>query len=168
MRKLFVFPALLMLLSSLAMAQEKTYEVPGAFSFQYADGWTKAPRQGRASGELDWLVNTANPRADFHPVLAHADFSYDDWLRRTLHQATPEKALTAKTEFVTTSGVKGYKLTWNIKPPNAPESIHYTYLFPGKDNSQLQLNARVPVADASKFEPTFDSFAKSLTLAPGK
>src|SRR6516164_8401310 len=103
MRKLCILPVILALLASLSVAQEKTYDVPGAFSFQYGDGWNKAPRQGRVNGELDWLVSTTNPRADFHPVLAHADFSYDDWLRRTMHQASPEKALAAKAEFVTTS-----------------------------------------------------------------
>lgn len=167
MRKLFVLVAAITLLASLGVAQEKTYDVPAAFSFQYGDGWSKGPRKGGASGELDWLVSTSNPNASFHAVLAHADFSYDDWLRRTIKQATPERALAAKTEFVTASGLKGYKLTWNIKGQNGQQYTSFNYLFPGKNNSQLQLSGLVDAADAAKFEPTFDGFAKSLVLATG-
>jgi len=168
MRKLCILPVILALLASLSVAQEKTYDVPGAFSFQYGDGWSKGPRKGGGSGELDWLVSTTNPNASFHAVLAHADFSYDDWLRRTIKQATPERALASKAEFVTTGGVKGYKLTWNIKAQNGQQYTSFNYLFPGKNNSQLQLSGLVDNADAGKFEPAFDSFAKSLTLASGR
>jgi hypothetical protein len=156
------------MLISLSAAQEKTYDVPGAFSFQYGDGWNKGPRKGGASGELDWLVAASNPSASFHAVLAHADFSYDDWLHRTIKQATPDRALAAKADFVTSSGLKGEKLTWNIKAQNGQQYTSFNYLFPGKNNSQLQLSGLVDAADASKFEPAFDTFAKSLTLTPGK
>ncbi len=165
MRKWLVLSLVLALFVPSLVAQEKTYDMPGVFSFQYGDGWNKGPRKGGAPGELEWLVSTSNPNATFHPVVAHADFSYDDWMRRTIKQATPERALGSRTEFVTTSGLKGYKLTWNIKAPNGNQYTSFNYMFSGKGNSQLQLSGMVDAADAAKFEPTFDSFAKSLTLA---
>ena len=168
MRKLCALPILIALLASLSVAQEKTYDVPGAFSFQYGDGWNKGPRKGSAPGELDWLVSASNPNASFHTVLAHADFSFDDWLHRTIKQATPDRALAARTDFVTTGGLKGYTLTWNIKAQNGEQYTSFNYLFPGRNNSQLQLSGLVDAADAAKFESTFDSFAKSLVLASGK
>jgi hypothetical protein len=164
-KKRFVSVALLMLFASAALAQVKTYEVPNEFSFKYSDGWNKGPRKGSAAGELDWLVSTVDPSATFHPVLAHADFSYDDWVRRTIHQATPERALASKSEFVTTNGEKGEKLVWNIKGANGEQFTSFNYLFHGKNSSQLQLSGLVDAANASKFEPLYDSFAKSLVVA---
>lgn len=165
MKKSFAFGILLVLFSSWCLAQEKTYTVPDAFSFQYSDGWNKGPRKGGVPGELDWLVSTANPKATFHAVVAHADFSYDDWLRRTIKQATPERALASKTDFVTNSGIKGYRLVWNIKGPNGQQYTSYNYLFPGKGNSQLQLSGLVDADDSAKFEPQFDALAKTLVIA---
>ena len=164
MKKLFILVSLLALVASAALAQEKTYDVPGVFSFQYPDGWNKGSRKGGAPGELDWLVSTANPSASFHAVVGHADFSYDDWLKRTMKQATPERVLASKADFVTSSGLKGTKLVWNIKAPDGKQLTSYNYLFSGKGNSQLQLNAMVDAADTSKFEPQFDSLAKSLVI----
>ena len=168
MKKLIAAAALLMLLTSLAPAQEKTYDVSGAFSFQYSDGWSKGTRKGGASGELDWLVSTADPTASFHAVLAHADFSYDDWLRRTIKHATPERALASKSEFVTTGGDKGYKLVWSIKAPNGQSLTSYNYMFKAKGESQLQLSGMVDTPSAARFEPIFDNFAKSLVIPKGK
>lgn len=168
MKKLIAAAALLLLFTSLAPAQEKTYDVPGQFSFQYSDGWSKGARKGGSPGELEWLVSTADPTASFHAVLAHADFSYDDWLHRTIKQATPERSLAAKSEFVTAAGDKGYKLVWSIKAPNGQALTSYNYMFKGKGDSQLQLSGMVDSPNAAKFEPTFDSFAKSLVIPKGK
>jgi len=168
LKKLIALAALLVLFTSLAPAQEKTYDVPGAFSFQYSDGWSKGARKGGAPGELEWLVSTVDPTCSFHAVLAHADFSYDDWLRRTIHQATPERSLAAKSEFVTNSGEKGYKLVWSIKAPDGKSLTSYNYMFKGKGDSQLQLSGMVDTPNAVKFEPAFDSFAKSLVIPKGK
>lgn len=165
MKKLFVSVAMLVLFVSAALAQEKTYDVPNEFSFKYSDGWNKGPRKGGADGELEWLVSTIDPSATFHPVLAHADFSYDDWVRRTIHQATPERALGAKSDFVTTAGEKGEKLVWNIKGKDGQQFISYNYLFHGKNNSQLQFSGLVDAANGPKFEPLYDAFAKSLVVA---
>ncbi len=164
-KKLFVSVAMLVLFVSAALAQEKTYDVPNEFSFKYSDGWNKGPRKGGAAGELEWLVSTIDPSATFHPVLAHADFSYDDWVRRTIHQATPERALGSKSDFVTTAGEKGEKLVWNIKGKDGQQFISYNYLFHGKNNSQLQFSGLVDAANAPKFEPLYDEFAKSLVVA---
>lgn len=168
MKKIFAIAALLMLFTALAPAQEKTYEVPGQFSFQYSDSWSKGARKGGAPGELDWLVSTVDPTCSFHAVLAHADFSYDDWIRRTIHQATPERALASKTEFVTTAGDKGYKLVWSIKAPDGKSLTSYNYMFKGKGDSQLQLSGMVDTPNAAKFESQFDTFAKSLVIPKGK
>lgn len=168
MKKLFVGAAMLVLFVSAALAQEKTYDLPNEFSFKYSDGWNKGARKGGASGELDWLVSTTDPSATFHPVLAHADFSYDDWLHRTVKQATPERSLASKTEFVTANGEKGYKLVWNIKGANGQQFTSYNYLFHGKGNTQLQLSGLVDAASGAKFEPLYDGFAKSLVISTGK
>lgn len=166
--KFIASAALLFMLISIAPAQETTYQVTGQFSFQYADGWNKGHRKGATDGELDWLVSTADPTASFHPVLANADFTYDSWIRRTMNQATPERSLTAKTEFATAAGAKGFKLTWTIKGANGQALTSYNYMFKGKGDSQLQLSAMVDAASAPKFEPVFDSFAKSLVIDKGK
>jgi len=169
LKKLIAAAALLVLLTSFAPAQEKTYDVPGQFSFQYSDGWNKGHRKGATEGELDWLVSTANPIATFHPVLAHADFNYDDWIRRTIHQATPERALASKTEFVTADGNQGYKLVWNIKAADGKTFTSYNYMFKGKGGtSQLLLSGLVDTANMAQFEPIFDTFAKSVVVAKGK
>jgi len=164
-KKWIVSVAMLVLFAATAFAQEKTYEVTNEFSFKYGEGWNKGHRKGGAAEELDWLVSTADPIATFHPILAHADFSYDDWIRRTVKQATPERALASKTEFVTADGAKGEKLTWNIKAKDGKTLTSYNYMFDGKGNSQLQLNAIVDTANAAKFELEFDKLAKSLVIA---
>lgn len=166
--KKLIAASLLLLFTSLAPAQEKTYDVPGQFSFQYADGWSKGVRKGGSPGELEWLVSTANSTASFHAVLAHADFSYDDWLRRTIKQASPERSLASKSEFVTASGDKGYKLVWSIKATNGQALTSYSYMFKGKGDSQLQLSGMVDTPNAAKFELAFDGFAKSLVVSTGK
>ncbi|HZD30197.1 MAG TPA: hypothetical protein VE779_00910 [Candidatus Angelobacter sp.] len=168
MRKVIAAAALLLLLTSLVSAQEKTYDVAGQFSFKYGDGWTKGHRKGGTEGELDWLVSTSDPIANFHPVLARADFSYDDWLRRTIHQATPERSLASKTEFTTAAGDRGYKFVWNIKSPDGKALTSYSYMFKGKSDAQLQLSGLVDAASASQFESVFDGFAKSLVISKGK
>jgi hypothetical protein len=168
LKKFIAIAALVLLFASFAPAQEKTYDVPGQFSFQYSDGWNKGHRKGGTEGELDWLVNTADPTASFHPVLAHADFTYDDWLRRTKNQATPERSLASKVEFATTAGDKGFKLVWNIKSPDGRALISYNYMFKGKGDSQLLLSAVVDAPSAAQFEPVFDGFAKSLVVSKSK
>jgi hypothetical protein len=167
-KKWIVSAAMLVLFAGSALAQDMTYEVPNEFSFKYSEGWNKGHRKGSTASELDWLVSTADPTASFHPVLAHADFSYDDWIRRTVKQATPERALASKTEFVTAEGDKGEKLVWNIKAKDGKTLTSYNYMFDGKKNAQLQLNAIVDTASAAKFELEFDKFAKSLVIAKGK
>ena len=84
------------LFASIGFAEQKQYDVPGVFSFSYDDGWSKGPRKGGSNLELDWLVNIADPTASFHAVLARADFSYDDWIKRMIKAATPERALISK------------------------------------------------------------------------
>jgi len=168
LKKLIAAAALLLLFVSLAPAQEKTYDVPGQFSFHYTDGWNKGHRKGATEGELDWIVSAADPTASFHPVLAHADFTYDSWIRRTMNQATPERALGSKSEFVTAEGDKGFKLVWNIKAPDGKQLTSYSYMFSGKGSSQLQLSGMVDAESAGKFEPIFDTFAKSLVISKGK
>jgi hypothetical protein len=168
LKKLFASVLLALLLASFAPAQDKTYDVPGQFSFQYSDGWKKAHRAGGTEGELDWLQSTADPLAYFHPVLANGNFSYDDWVRRIMNQATPDSQLASKSEFATAAGVKGEKLVWNIKTKDGKKQVWYYYMFSGKANSQLMLNARVDADSATKFEPVFDGFAKSLVIEKGK
>ena len=168
MKKLFVVIAMLALFTSIGFAQEKRYDVPGVFSFYYTDGWTKGPRKGGSATELDWLVYPATPSANFHAVLARADFSYDDWLRRTIKQASPERVLASKEEFITTSGEKGYKLVWNVKGASGAQYVTNNYLFHGKGDTQILLSGTVDAADAEKFEPMFDGFAKSFTITKSK
>jgi len=164
LKNLIAVAALLLALASPTFAQDKTYDDPGQFSFKYSDGWNKGHRKGATEGELDWLVSSADPTASFHVVLAHADFTYDSWIRRTMNQATPERALASKTEFVTAEGDKGFKLVWNIKAPDGKQLTSYNYMFSGKGSSQLLLSGMVDSASAPKFEPVFDAFAKSLVI----
>ena len=168
MKRLFVIAAQLVLLTSIGFAQEKRYDVPGVFSFNYTDGWTKGPRKGATASELDWLVYPATPSANFHAVLARADYSYDDWIRRTIKTASPDRVLVSKGEFVTTSGEKGYKLVWNVKAANGGQFVTDSYLFHGKGDTQVLLNGMVDAADAEKFEPVFDGFAKSFTITKSR
>jgi hypothetical protein len=167
-KKLLVVAAMLALLASIGLAQEKQYDVPGVFSFSYGDGWSKGPRKGGSPKELDWLVNTGNASASFHTVLARADFSYDDWLRRTIKTASPDRVLASKSEFVSTSGEKGYKLVWNIKASTGEQFVSSQYLFKGKGDTQILLSGTVAVADSSKFDPVFDGFAKSFAITKSK
>ena len=168
MKKLLVIAAMLALLASVAVTQEKQYDVPGVFSFTYGDGWSKGPRQGGSAKELEWLVNTATPNASFHAVLARADFSYDDWIRRTIKTASPDRILVSKGDFVTTGGEKGYKLVWNVKTSNGEQFVTDNYLFHGKGDTQILLSGTADAADAERFGPVFDGFAKSFTITKAK
>lgn len=168
MKRVFVVLNVLALFATIGLAQEKQYSVPGVFSFNYSDGWTKGPRKGGAASELDWLVNNGTANASFHAVLARADFSYDDWIRRTIKTATPERVLVSKGDFVTTGGEKGYKLVWNIKTANGQRFVTDNYLFHGKGDTQIMLSGTVDSANAATLEPVFDGFAKSFALTTAK
>ena len=165
--KLVPIVLLLALFASVSVAEEHKYEVAGVFSFDYTDGWTKGPRKGGSGAELDWLVYPGVPSANFHAVLARADFSYDDWIHRTIKTASPERILVSKGEFVTTSGEKGYKLVWSVKS-NTGQFVTNNYLFHGKGDTQIQLSGTIDAANAEKFAPIFDGFAKSFTLIKSK
>jgi hypothetical protein len=167
-KKILPVIGILALLLSAGFAEEHRYEVAGVFSFNYSDGWTKGPRKGATAGELDWLVYPATPSANFHAVLARADFSYDDWIRRTIKTASPDRVLVSKSEFVTTSGEKGYKLVWSVKSSTGAQFVTNNYLFHGKGDTQVQLSGTVDAADAEKFAPMFDDFAKSFTIIKSK
>ena len=168
MKKFLPMVAMLTLFVSLSFAEDHKYEVAGVFSFDYSDGWTKGPRKGGAATELDWLVYPAVPSANFHAVLARADFSYDDWIRRTIKTASADRVLVSKGDFVTTSGEKGYKMVWAIKSANGAQYVTNNYLFHGKGDTQIQLSGTIDAADAEKFAPIFDGFAKSFTLIKSK
>lgn len=140
MKKVLLVITMLALIATIGLAQEKRYDVPGVFSFNYTDGWTKGPRKGGSSAELDWLVSAGNTNASFHAVLARADFSYDDWIHRTIKTATPDRVLASKGDFVTTSGEKGYKLVWNIKTANGQQFVANNYMFHGKGDTQVMLS----------------------------
>jgi hypothetical protein len=168
LKKLLPMAVMLALFVSISVAEDHTYEVAGVFSFNYSDGWTKGPRKGGNATELDWLVNPTVPSANFHAVLARADFSYDDWIRRSIKTASADRVLVSKGDFVTTSGEKGYKLVWAIKSPNGAQYVTNNYLFHGKGDTQIQLSGTIDAADADKFAPIFDGFAKSFTLVKSK
>lgn len=168
MKSLLPLALILALFASIGFAEDHKYEVAGVFSFDYSDGWTKGPRKSGTATELDWLVYPSVPSANFHAVLARADFSYDDWIRRTIKTATADRVLVSKGDFVTTSGEKGYKLVWAIKSPNGGEYVTNNYLFHGKGDTQVQLSGTVDAANADKFAPIFDGFAKSFTLIKSK
>jgi len=87
---------------------------------------------------------------------------------RTIKQASPERVLASKEEFITTSGEKGYKLVWNVKGASGAQYVTNNYLFHGKGDTQILLSGTVDAADAEKFEPMFDSFAKSFTITKSK
>jgi hypothetical protein len=167
-KKLLIVAAMLALFASVGVAQEKKYDVPGVFSFTYGDGWSKGPRKGGSATELEWLVNMATPNASFHAVLARADFSYDDWIRRNIKNASPDRVLVSKGDFVTTGGEKGYKLVWNIKTPNGEQFVADNYFFRGKGDTQVLLSGTADAANAEKFGPVFDGFAKSFTITKAK
>lgn len=168
MKKLLPIALILTLFASMAVAEDHKYEVAGVFSFDYSDGWTKGPRKGGSAAELDWLVYPQVPSANFHAVMARADFSYDDWIKRTIKTATPDRVLVSKGDFVSTSGEKGYKLVWAIKSQNGAQYVTNNYLFHGKGDTQIQLSGTIDAADADKFAPVFDGFAKSFTLIKSK
>ena len=142
--------------------------MPGVFSFSYDDGWTKGPRKGGSATELPWLASTGDTTASFHATLARADFSYDDWIKRTIKGATPDRALVSKGDFESSSGEKGYKLTWKVKAANGDQFVTQQYLFRGKGDSQVLLSGTVDAANAEKFAPVFDEFAKSFKITKAK
>ena len=168
MKRSLSLAIILTLFASISFAEDHKYEVAGVFSFDYSDGWTKGPRKGGAATELDWLVYPTVPSANFHAVLARADFSYDDWIRRTIKTASADRVLVSKADFVTTSGEKGYKLVWAIKSANGGQYVTNNYLFHGKGDTQVQLSGTIDAANADKFAPVFDGFAKSFTLINSK
>jgi hypothetical protein len=167
-KKLFLVGIVMVILASVGLAEVNQYEVPSVFSFSYGDGWTKGPRKGGSAAELPWLVNTADPTASFHAVLARADFSYDDWIKRMIKSATPERALVSKGDFDSTSGEKGYKLVWKIKAANGQEFVTDQYLYRGKGDTQILLSGTADAANADKFATEFDSFAKSFKITKAK
>ena len=168
MKKLFLVGTVMAILVSVGLAEVNQYEVPSVFSFSYGDGWTKGPRKGGTAAELPWLVNTADPTASFHAVLARADFSYDDWIKRMIKSASPERALVSKGDFDSASGEKGYKLVWKVKAANGQEFVTDQYLYRGKGDTQILLSGTVDAANADKFAPEFDSFAKSFKITKAK
>ena len=168
MKKVLAVALFSMLLAPICLAQGSQYDVPGVFSFSYSDGWTKGPRKGATSTELDWLVYPGVPTANFHAVLARADFSYDEWIRRTIKTATPDRILVSKGDFVTTGGEKGYKLVWSVKSPSGVQYVSNNYLFKGKGDTQILLSGSVDEANAAKFSPMFDAFAKSFAISKSK
>lgn len=168
MKKLFLLGVVIAILASVGLAEVNQYEVPSVFSFSYGDGWTKGPRKGGSAAELPWLVNTSDPTASFHAVLARADFSYDDWIKRMIKSATPERALVSKGDFDSNSGEKGYKLVWKIKAANGQEFVTDQYLYRGKGETQILLSGTVDAANADKFATEFDSFAKSFKITKAK
>jgi len=167
-KRILVMAIMLALFASIGVAQEKQYDVPGVFSFSYGDGWTKGPRKGGSATELPWLVSSSDATASFHAVLARADFSYDDWIKRMIKAATPERALASKGDFESSSGEKGYKLTWKVKAANGDQFVTNQYLFRGKGDSQVLLSGTVDAANAEKFAPVFDEFAKSFKITKAK
>ena len=168
MKRLLPIGLIVAFVASISVAQEHKYEVAGVFSFDYSDGWTKGPRKGGSAMELDWLVYPTVPSANFHAVLARADFSYEDWIRRTIKTASADRILVSKGDFVTTSGEKGYKLVWAIKSQNGSQYVTNNYLFHGKGDTQVQLSGTTDAGNADKFAPIFDGFAKSFTLIKSK
>ncbi len=168
MKRLIAFAALLALYASVAVAEEKKYDVPGVFSFSYGDGWNKGQRNGAKATELDWLVSTTDPNATFNAVMTRADFSYQDWITKTIKTATPYRVLTSKGDFTSASGEKGYKLVWTIKSQNGEELIRNQYLFRGKGDTQILLSGMVDSAQAAQFAPIFDDFAKSFAITKSK
>jgi len=162
MKKLLVVAAMLALLASIGLAQEKPYDVPGMFSFSYGDGWNKGQRKGASAKELDWLVSTSDPNASFTVITTNVDLSYDDWIKHTIKSATPYKVLTSKSEFQSSSGEKGYKMVWKVKTSTGEDLVQQQYLFRGKADSQITLSGTVDAANAEKFAPQFDAFAKSF------
>ncbi len=168
MKQLLIVAMMLALLAPVGIAQEKQYDVPGVFSFSYDEGWNKGPRKGGSATELPWLVNIADPTASFHAVLARADFSYDDWIKRMIKAATPDRVLVSKGDFDSGSGEKGYKLVWKIKAPDGQQFVTDQYLYRGKGNSQILLSGTVDAANAEKFGPVFDGFAKSFKITQAK
>lgn len=169
MRKLLVVAAMLALFASVAVAQQKTYEVPGVFSFNYGDGWNKGQRKGADGKELDWLVSTSDPNASFNAIMARAEYGYDDWIQRTVKTASPNRVLSSRGEFKTASGEKGYKLVWKIRVASSGEDIiRQHYLFRGKGETQIVLSGAVDAANAEKFAREFDAFAKSFAIIKSK
>ena len=167
-KKLLVVAAMLALFPSIGVAQEKTYEVPGVFSFSYGDGWSKGQRKGADGKELDWLVSTSDPNASFNAIMARAEYGYDDWIQRTIKTAGPYRVLASKGEFKTTTGNSGYRLVWKVKTTAGEEIVRQQYLFRGKGDTQIVLSGAVDATNAEKFAPEFDAFAKSFTLIKSK
>ena len=167
-KKLLVVAAILALFASIGVAQEKTYEVPGVFSFNYSDGWNKGQRKGADGKELDWLVSNSDPNASFNAIMARAEYGYDDWIQRTVKTAGPDRVLASRGEFKTAGGEKGYKLVWKVKAASGEDIVRQQYLFRGKGDTQIVLSGAVDATNAEKFAPEFDAFAKSFTLIKSK
>jgi hypothetical protein len=167
-KRLLVLAAVLALFASIGVAQDKTYEVPGVFSFNYSDGWNKGQRKGADAKELDWLVSTDDPHASFNAIMARAEYGFDDWIQRTIKTAGPYRVLASRSEFKTTGGEMGFKLVWKVKATTGEELVRQQYLFRGKGDTQVVLSGTVDATNAEKFAPTFDAFAKSFTIIKGK
>ena len=168
MKKLLVVTAMLALLAPIGLAEDKQYDVPGVFSFTYGDGWNKGQRNGADAKELDWLVSTSDPHATFNAIMARADYSYDDWIQRTIKTAGAYRVLTSRNDFKTTSGTSGYRLVWRVKAATGEDMVRQQYLFRGKGDTQILLSGMVDAANAEKFGSEFDAFAKSFAITKSK
>jgi hypothetical protein len=151
------------ILAPAAVAQGQ-YDVPGVFTFNYGDGWTKGARKGAPPKELDWLVNNTNHDANFHADVTESEVSFDNWVNEAAKQVSPSRALVSRDSFTTTSGLKGYKLTWKVKTTTGHDFVRDQYFFHGNHDAKIQLSGMAPAADAATFDPVYDAFAKSLTV----
>jgi hypothetical protein len=167
-KKSSIIAAMLTLFASIGFAQEKQYDVPGVFSFSYGDGWNKGRRKGADAKELDWLVSTSDPHATFNAIMARADYSYDDWIQRTVKSANAYRVLASKGDFKTTNGTNGYRIVWKVKTTTGEDMVRQQYLFRGKGDTQILLSGMVDVANAEKFGPEYDAFAKSFAITKSK
>lgn len=163
MKQIFCLALLIGLLAPLAAAQSQ-YDVPGVFSFAYGDGWTKGARKGAAPKELDWLVSSGNHDANFHADVIQSEVPFDNWVTEAAKGVTPDRSLTSREPFTTTSGVKGYKLSWKVKTTSGNTFVRDQYFFRGNHDAKIQLSGMAPASDAATFEPVYDAFAKSLVL----
>ena len=161
MNKVLPIMAMLTLFASISVARNTTTK---SRAYSRSPTPTAGPKVlARAAVPRNWTGWSIPPcQARTHAGLARADFTYDDWIRRTIKRARADRVLVSKGDFVTTSGEKGYKLVWVIKSQNGSQYVINNYLFQGKGDTQVQLSGTVDAANADKFAPIFDGFEEVI------
>ena len=150
---------------------ERYSDLKGGFSFDVPQDW-RAYEMPNAR----YRVVFGERQSGFTPNITVEDDAcpcaladYVDLAQRRFEAHVKDAGLDAvkllnKTEFVTSSGLKGWKLT-NAGTAKAMSMVFRQYIFGGKDKKQFIFTCSALAESASSIETACDGAMKTLTFA---